>query len=116
MRFPTHATINTYATSARFCAYADRSCKRLCTPEELPGVLRTGPYSVIIPEHLLRSEKGGDTIIITMIHGESTERIQAVQDSIFEEGESGDLVEGRLIYCQSRDTDDNKGSQKLNQP
>ena len=26
MKFPTHATMNTYATSARFCAYADRSC------------------------------------------------------------------------------------------
>ena len=111
MRFPTHVTMNTYATSARFCAYADRSCNRLCTPEELPGVLRTGPYSEIVPEHLPRSEKGGDTTI----HGQSTEMIQAVQDSTFEGGESGDSVERRLIYCQSRDTDDNEGPQALNQ-
>ncbi len=25
-KFPIRATMNTYATSARFCAYADRSC------------------------------------------------------------------------------------------
>ena len=108
MRFPTHVTMNTYATSARFCAYADRSCNRLCTPEELPGVLCTGPYSEIVPEHLPRSEKGGDTTI----HGQSTELIQ---DSTFEGGESGGSVEIRLIYCQSIDTDDIEGSQKLNQ-
>ena len=96
---PTHVTMNTYATSARFCAYADRSCNRLCTPEELPGVLRTGSYSVIIPEHLPRLVKGG----YTTIHGQLTERIKAVQDSIFEGGESGDSdsVERRSIYCQS---------------
>ena len=111
MRFPTQVTMNTYATSARFCAYADRSCNRLCTQEELPGVLRTGPYSEIVPEQLPRSEKGGDTTI----HGQSTEMIQAVQDSTFEGGESGDSVERRLIYCQSRDTDDNEGPQALNQ-
>ena len=69
MRFPTHVTMNTYATSARFCAYADRGCNRLCTPEELPGVLRTGPYSEIVPEYLPRSEKGGDPTI----HGQSTD-------------------------------------------
>jgi hypothetical protein len=28
MKFPTHATINTYATSAHFCAYAERSWNR----------------------------------------------------------------------------------------
>ena len=111
MRFPTHVTMNTYATSARFCVYADRSCNRLCTPEELPGVLRIGPYSEIITGHLPRSDKGGDTTI----HGKSTEMIQAVQDSTFEGGESGDSVERLLIYCQSRDTDENEGSQKLNQ-
>ena len=32
-----------------------------------------------------------------------------------EGGESGDSVERRLIYCQSRDTDDNEGPQALNQ-
>ena len=97
MRFPTHVTMNTYATSARFCAYADRSCNRLCTPEELPGVLRTGPYSEIVPEHLPCSKKGGGT----KIHGQSTEMVQAVQDSTFERGESGDSVErlfGRKQY------------------
>ena len=83
MRFPTHVTMKTYATSARFCAYVDRSCNRLRTPEELPGVLRTGLYSKIVPEHLPRSEKGGDTTI----HGQSTEMIHAVQDSTFEGGE-----------------------------
>ena len=93
MRFPTHVTMNTYATSARFCAYADRSYNRLCTPKELPGVLRTGPYFEIIPEHLPRSEKGGDTTI----HGQSTEMIQVVQDSTFEGGESGDSVDRQLI-------------------
>jgi hypothetical protein len=41
--------------------------------------------------------------------------IQAVQDSTFKGGESGDSVERRLIYCQSRDTDDNEGPQALNQ-
>ena len=29
MMFPTHVTMNTYATSARFCAYADRSCNNV---------------------------------------------------------------------------------------
>ena len=111
MRFPTHVTMNTYATSARFCACADRSCNRLCTPEELTGVLCTGSYSDIIPEYLPRLEKGGDTTI----HGPSTEMIQAVQDSTFKGRESGDSVERRFIYCQSKVTDDNEGSQKLNQ-
>ncbi len=31
MKFPTHATMNTYATSARFCAYSDSSCNQ-CNP------------------------------------------------------------------------------------
>jgi hypothetical protein len=111
-RFPTHATMNTYATSARFCAYADRSCNRLCIPEARPDVLRTGTDSVIIPEHSPRSpEKAGDTTI----HCQSTEKIQVVQDSIFKGGVSGDTVERRLTFCQSRDTDDNEGSQELNQ-
>jgi hypothetical protein len=66
---------------------------------------------VIIPEHSPRPVKGGDTTI----HGQSTEKIQVVQDSIFEGGESGDTVERRLTYCQSRDTDDNEGPQELNQ-
>ena len=113
MRFPTDVTMNTYATLARFCAYADRICNRLCTPEELPGVLSTGPYSKIIPEHLPRADKGGDTT--GTIHGQSTEMIQAVQNSTFEGGESGDSVERRLIYCQSRDADDDEGSQALSQ-
>ncbi len=39
----------------------------------------------------------------------------AVQDSIFKGGESGDRVEGRLIYCHSRYTNDNEGSEELNQ-
>jgi hypothetical protein len=38
-----------------------------------------------------------------------------VQDSIFEGEESGDTIERLLTYCQSRDTDDNEGSQELNQ-
>ena len=69
------------------------------------------PDSAIIPEQSPRFEKGGDATI----HGKSTERIQAVQDSIFEGGESGDSFKRLLIYCQSRDTDDNEGSQALNQ-
>ena len=41
--------------------------------------------------------------------------IQAVQDSIFEGGESGDTVERQLTYCQSRDTDNNEGPRDLKQ-
>jgi hypothetical protein len=74
MKFPTHATMNTYAASAGFCAYADRICNRLCTPEARPVVLLTCTDSVIIPEHLLRLEKGGDTTI----HSQLTKKIQAV--------------------------------------
>jgi hypothetical protein len=102
--------MNTYATSARLCAYTDRSCNRLCTLEALPGVLCTGPDSVIIPEQLPRLEKGGDVTI----HCQSTEMIQVLQDSILGGGDSGDTVERLPIYCQSRDTDDNEGSQELN--
>ncbi len=57
-------------------------CNRLCALEARPDVLRTGTDSVIIPEHSTRSEKGGGTTI----HGQSTEKIQVVQDSIFEGG------------------------------
>ena len=78
MRFPTHVTMNTYATSARSVPTRTEVATGYAQ-EELPGVLRTGPYSEIVPEHLPRSEKGGDTTI----HGQSTEMIQAVQDSTF---------------------------------
>jgi hypothetical protein len=82
----------------RFCAFT-------AFPE-----LRSSTTSADTPEQL-RSEKGGDTTI----HGQSTEKIQELQDSISEGGESGDTVERRLTYCQSRDTDDNEGPQELNQ-
>ncbi len=64
MRSPTHATLamNAYAMSARFCAYADRSCNRLWALETLPDVLSNVSNSVI-PEQSPRLEKGGDTTI-----------------------------------------------------
>ncbi len=49
------------------------------------------------------------------MQGQSTERIQAVQDSIFAGGELGDTVERQPIFFQSRDTGDYEGFQKLNQ-
>ena len=48
MRFATHARMNTYATPARLCAYSDRICNRLCTPEALPGVTSTSHWSLLI--------------------------------------------------------------------
>jgi hypothetical protein len=67
--------MNTSDTYARLCV-SEYSCRnRLCTPEALPGVLRTGPNSASFPEQLPRLEKGGETTI----HSQSTESIQMDQ-------------------------------------
>jgi hypothetical protein len=78
IRVPTHAIENTCATSARLCAYADKSCNWLCTLVVLPGVLSTYPDSMIIPEQLPWCWKNGHHTM----HGQLTERKLAAQDSI----------------------------------
>ena len=77
MRFPTHVTMNTSDTYARLCVSEYSCLNRLCTPEALPGVLRTGPNSTSFPEQLPRLEKGGETTI----HSQSTESLQMDQDT-----------------------------------